>query len=144
FGWARHPLGDVELSGTAQPRSERHRRRALSRSRAAARRRHRSRGARAPGATMSGPIVTLAIRAEQDVVLAHRRARQIAELLGLEQQDPVRIATALSEVARNACKYAGGGRMEFWVTFAPPALVTRISDSGGGILDLRAALEGRH
>jgi len=93
---------------------------------------------------MSGPIVTLAIRAEQDVVLAHRRARQIAELLGFEQQDQVRIATAVSEVARNAFKYAGGGRIEFWVTFDPPALVTRISDRGAGILDLRAALEGRH
>jgi hypothetical protein len=38
---------------------------------------------------------------------------RIAELLGFDRQDQTRIATAVSELARNAYGYAGGGRAEF-------------------------------
>ena len=44
---------------------------------------------------------------------ARQRARQIAGLLGFEAQDQTRIATAVSEIARNAFRYAGGGEVEF-------------------------------
>ena len=57
------------------------------------------------------------------MVLARQRARQIAGLLGFEAQDQTRIATAVSEIARNAFQYARrrqgrvpGGRP------APPAV----------------------
>ncbi len=39
----------------------------------------------------------------------------IAGLLGFDAQDQTRIATAVSEIARNAFQYAGGGRVEFSV-----------------------------
>ena len=52
-------------------------------------------------------------RNEGDVVAVRQRARRIAELLGFERQDQTRIATAVSEMARNAFGYAGGGRAEF-------------------------------
>ena len=55
-------------------------------------------------------LLTLELRLEHDVVLARQRARQIAALLGFDTQDQTRIATAVSEMARNAYKYAGGGR----------------------------------
>jgi len=54
-------------------------------------------------------LMTVAIRQEQDVVAARQRARQISALLGFEAQDQARIATAVSEIARNAFRYAGGG-----------------------------------
>ncbi len=39
------------------------------------------------------PMLSLRIERETDVVTARQRARQIAGLLGFDQQDQVRIAT---------------------------------------------------
>jgi hypothetical protein len=61
------------------------------------------------------PILATAIEHESDVVVVRRRARRLAELLGFEVQDMTRIATAVSEIARNAFGYAGGG----WASFGP-------------------------
>ena len=58
-------------------------------------------------------ILTLEIRYEQDVVMARGRTRQIAELLGFDTQAQTRIATAVSEISRNAFQYAGGGKVIF-------------------------------
>ena len=58
-------------------------------------------------------LLTLELRAENDVVAARQRARQIARLLGFDEQDQTRLATAVSEIARNAFHYASGGRIEF-------------------------------
>ena len=66
------------------------------------------------------PLLTLEVRLEPDIVLARQRARQIAGLLGFAQLDQTRIATATSEIARNAFQYAGGGRVEFLVELGPP------------------------
>src|SRR6185295_17574726 len=59
--------------------------------------------------------------------------------------DQTRIATAVSEIARNAFSFAKNGRAEFAVddTQKRPIFNIRISDSGKGIADLDAALEGR-
>ena len=56
----------------------------------------------------------------------------------------MRIATAVSEIARNAVEYAKDGMAEFFIEAAPPALVIAISDRGTGIPDLAAILEGRY
>jgi hypothetical protein len=55
-------------------------------------------------------ILNVGLSSEQDVVLVRQRARQVSALLGFSQQDQVRIATAVSEVARGACQLAFGGR----------------------------------
>jgi signal transduction histidine kinase/CheY-like chemotaxis protein len=88
----------------------------------------------------------VAIRHERDVVLARQRARQIAGLVGFDTQDQTRIATAVSEVARNAFEYARGGDVEFRLegVTAPQLLVIEIRDRGPGIPDLPAVLEGRY
>jgi len=52
------------------------------------------------------PIVTVPVESEGDVVAVRQRARRLAELLGFERQDQTRIATAVSELARNAFGYA--------------------------------------
>ena len=94
---------------------------------------------------MSHPLLTVEIRYEQDVVLARRRARQLAEFLGLETQDQIRLATAVSEIARNAFQYAGGGTAQFELLREPaPAIMARVSDRGPGVAALRAILDGRY
>ena len=96
------------------------------------------------GRWMSKPLLTLEIRLEQDVVLARQRARQLARLLGFEPQDQTRLATAVSEIARNAFQYGGGGKIEFLVeSLVSPALLIRVTDRGPGIKDLPAILDGR-
>jgi signal transduction histidine kinase len=95
---------------------------------------------------MTWPIVTMPIEAESDVVAVRQRARRIAELLGFERQDQTRIATAVSEIARNAFIYAGGGRTEFILEGKeqPQLLRIRISDKGKGIADLQTILDGQY
>ena len=95
---------------------------------------------------MSLPLISLFVRHEQDVVAARQRARQIAARLGFESQDQTRIATAVSEITRNAFMYAGGGKVEISVEgrYAPQLLVIRVSDRGPGIRDLDAILSGRY
>lgn len=95
---------------------------------------------------MTWPIVTLPIETESDVVAVRQRARRIAELLGFGRQDQTRIATAVSEIARNAFSYAKGGRAEFMVDPNEPQQLfrIRISDKGKGIADLQSILDGQY
>jgi signal transduction histidine kinase/DNA-binding response OmpR family regulator len=95
---------------------------------------------------MAGTILTLAIGSERDTVAARQRARQIARLLGFEAQDQTRISTAVSEIARNAFNYAGGGRVEYSMEglTSPQLLLIKIQDSGPGVRDLENILEGRY
>jgi signal transduction histidine kinase len=88
-------------------------------------------------------ILLTQITDESDVVVARQRARQISGLLGFDVQDQTRVATAVSEIARNALIYARGGSVEFAMDLAPPqSLVIRIGDRGPGIRDLAAVLNG--
>jgi signal transduction histidine kinase/CheY-like chemotaxis protein len=92
------------------------------------------------------PIVRTRIEGEHDVVLARQQARHVAELLGFDGQDQTRVATAVSEIARNAFQYAGGGTMELGVEgrSAPQLLLARIVDRGPGIPHLREILDGQY
>ncbi len=95
---------------------------------------------------MNKALLTVAIRYEQDVVVARQRARQIAALLGFDGQDQTRIATAVSEIARNAYRYAQGGRVEFALegSSSPQLLLIRVADQGPGIADLAHIMSGEY
>jgi signal transduction histidine kinase/CheY-like chemotaxis protein len=94
---------------------------------------------------MALPLLRMEIRHEYDVVLVRQRARQIAAALKFDSQDQTRIATALSEVARNAFQYAGGGSVEFQIESPPvAALSITVSDKGRGIENLREILDGKY
>jgi signal transduction histidine kinase len=82
------------------------------------------------------------LRTEEDVVTARRQARELAALLGFDGNDQTRIATAVSEIARNAFTYGRGGKAEFSV--ADAELKVRVSDSGPGIADVDAILRGSY
>src|SRR5687767_1111394 len=92
------------------------------------------------------PLFSLPIESEEDVVLARQRARQTAAALSFDGQDQIRIATAVSEIARNAYSYAGGGRIEFRVegSQAPQLLTITIRDRGAGIKNLDEIMSGRY
>ena len=88
-------------------------------------------------------LLTVAIRRENDILLARQRARQISQFLGFSSGDAARITTALSEVARNAFEYAGGGTATFAIegrALDRQDLVIRVVDEGAGIADTRAVL----
>jgi signal transduction histidine kinase len=100
---------------------------------------------------------------DQDVVLARQRARQISALLGFDSQDQVRIATGVSEIARNAFRYAGGGDVSFSVVAPADGLSpcgttqhhrasggnkwwlsVKVTDRGPGIPHIDQVLEGSY
>jgi signal transduction histidine kinase/response regulator RpfG family c-di-GMP phosphodiesterase len=95
---------------------------------------------------MTYSLTNITVEYEHDVVLARQRAREIAALLGFDNQDQTRIATAVSELARNAFVYAGRGRVEFEIEgrTVPQVFVVRIGDSGPGIANLEEILAGRY
>ncbi|MBV9769795.1 MAG: response regulator [Bryobacterales bacterium] len=95
---------------------------------------------------MSGTILSVSIGCEYDTVAARQRARQIARLLGFDLQDQTRISTAVSEIARNAFNYAGGGRVEYSIEgrTSPQLFIIKVRDSGPGVRDLDDILEGRY
>ncbi|MEO8520983.1 MAG: ATP-binding protein [Acidobacteriota bacterium] len=89
------------------------------------------------------PLFSLPLRREEDVVAARRAATRLAEALGFDPGDQTRIATAVSEIVRNALRYATGGEVQFSVESAPPAFQVRVEDQGPGIANLDDVLNGR-
>jgi signal transduction histidine kinase/CheY-like chemotaxis protein len=91
-------------------------------------------------------LLSVRVRHEHDIVAARRRARQIAAALGFDAPEQTRIATAVSELARNAFQYAGGGMVEYSVSgqLAPQVLIIRVEDRGKGIAQLDAVMSGTY
>lgn len=89
-------------------------------------------------------LLTLEIHYEQDIVQARQRTRELAEQLGFDVQDQARLATAVSEIARNAFQYARGGTVEFYVDDAFHSLLVRVQDRGPGMPHLTDVLDGRY
>ncbi len=93
---------------------------------------------------MTPSILTSEIRSAQDVVVARQRARQVSALLGFDALEQTRLATAVSEIARNAFQYGRGGKVTFELAPDPAMLVIRVSDRGPGIARLQDVLEGQY
>ena len=106
-------------------------------------------------------ITTVRLRHEPDVVLARQRARAIAGLVGFDGQDQVKFATGVSEIARNAFRYAGGGDVSFFLLAGSERqprivdddsnsknrrwwLMVRVTDKGKGIPHLQDVLDGSY
>lgn len=90
-------------------------------------------------------LLTMDIRYEHDVVLARQRARTIAVALKFDVQVQTRIATAVSEVVRNAFQYAGGGSIDFEVdNGVDKMLLISVRDQGPGIPNLDQIFDGKY
>nr|MDO8097640.1 anti-sigma regulatory factor [Candidatus Njordarchaeota archaeon] len=93
---------------------------------------------------MSVSMTTVEITSEADIVVARVKAKAIAEAIGFNYMDQTRIATAVSELARNAFQYAGKGT----VTITPVdsqekrGIKIVVEDHGPGIKDIELALKG--
>jgi signal transduction histidine kinase/CheY-like chemotaxis protein len=94
---------------------------------------------------MLEPILDIALRTERDVVQSRQRARELGALLGFDNQDQIRLATATSEIARNAFRYARNGNVHFALRLeSPQHLEIVVTDSGPGISNLEDILDGRY
>ena len=76
---------------------------------------------------MTGEIYGLEVHHETDVFASRQAARDVATAVGIEGQDVIRVATALSEVTRDLLA-AGGGQVSF-TSVAPDLL--RVTLTGG-------------
>src|ERR1700687_550775 len=62
-------------------------------------------------ATVAFDETRVAIDRDGDVVTARMKGRELASRIGFSGTDLTIIATAISEIARNICVYAGRGEM---------------------------------
>jgi signal transduction histidine kinase len=92
---------------------------------------------------VSGEEITrVDLRHDEAVVTARQSARDVADLLGFDRMEQTRIATAVSELARNAHRYATGGRVR--LLRHPDRLEIEVADQGDGIPHLDEVLDGRY
>ncbi|HEY4163294.1 MAG TPA: ATP-binding protein [Dongiaceae bacterium] len=86
---------------------------------------------------MSLMVYRQAIGNERDLVDARARAIVIAAELGFPAREQTQIATAVSEIGRNALIHAGKGEIEFHMEpgESPQRLRVVVSDSGPGMRD---------
>ena len=92
---------------------------------------------------MKVPIVKVALANDHDLIVARHRTKQIAEFAGLSLQDQTRLITAVSELARNAVQYAGGGTLTLGVEQKEDRqyIEAVITDQGPGIRRLDDILD---
>jgi len=85
---------------------------------------------------------TFALRSEQDVVLGRQAVRKLALECGLRLVDQTKLVTAVSELARNAVIYGGGGDMDWAIVEegARKGVQLVFRDNGPGIPDIRQAM----
>jgi signal transduction histidine kinase len=88
--------------------------------------RTRGRPDRLDSVSMGGPVITLALRSQEDVLLTRRRARDLAGFLQLGAEAQSRLATAVWEVARLAQRHGPDAEVELSVDDEPPAAVVSI------------------
>jgi serine/threonine-protein kinase RsbT len=84
----------------------------------------------------------VAIKSDQDIVLARQKGRAMALELGFSSGDATLVAAAISELARNIISYAGEGEIQLNVLRGSNATGMRIiaRDEGPGIRDITQAL----
>ncbi len=76
---------------------------------------------------------SIEIREDFDIIRARARARVLAEALGFGIVDQTRIATAVSEIARNALIHGGGGKLTLSTINDKEGLEIVVIDQGPGI-----------
>lgn len=94
---------------------------------------------------MAPPPRAVPIRIEADISEARLAARDVCTALGARSLSVHKVATIVSELARNIVSYTPGGVLELAVLeMLPPRLQIRAVDSGGGIVDLRTIMGGTY
>ncbi|MBN2526168.1 MAG: anti-sigma regulatory factor [Deltaproteobacteria bacterium] len=100
--------------------------------------------------SVSAPAATehqkISIRSEGDIVVARGAGRQMCKTLGFTSLLQVKLATAISELARNIVQYAGEGSITLHASHenGRPYLQVTAEDHGPGIPNLDSILSGRY
>ena len=82
---------------------------------------------------------------ERDIVTARNDGRTLCAEVGFGMTDQVKVATAISELARNIVLYAGSGEIELReITAEVRGIEIVARDQGPGIGNLDAVLAGAH
>lgn len=88
---------------------------------------------------------SVVVRDEVDIPNACEVAKDLARKLGFSLVDQTKMATAVSELARNMLQYAGGGNIRFAEVLAPRrGLEAFFEDNGPGIADLEGVLDPKY
>lgn len=90
---------------------------------------------------MSATLFAVAIQMEEDMVAARRKAREIATILGFDPAEQTRIATAVSEVARDAFTHSKQASAEFLADLEGGWFWIQISGKGRTAGEIRSMLE---
>ena len=83
------------------------------------------------------------IESEDSIIVARQAARGLAQSLGFSALDQSRIATGVSELARNVVRYATNGKGEVHIralSEAKGGIEVVVRDEGPGIANLEEAL----
>ncbi|MDH2425122.1 sensor histidine kinase [Sphaerisporangium sp. TRM90804] len=93
---------------------------------------------------MTEHLVTIVVRDDRDVFAVRRLGREVAEAVGLDDLDRIRVGTALSEVGREIVAGARDAEVTFRLN-GPNVLVVSIdySPGAGGIAPAGVTLAGR-
>lgn len=81
------------------------------------------------------------IRSSPDIIQARQVGRELATQMGFGGGDVTRIASAISEVARNMLDYAHEGEIDFQPIKSGKGLLVTARDNGPGIPDVSLAMQ---
>jgi serine/threonine-protein kinase RsbT len=87
---------------------------------------------------------TVNIRSEQDISQARVLAKAMCENAKAKSFVTQKVATLVSELARNIVSYTQGGTIELVMASDPARIIVRANDSGPGIPNLDEVLSGRY
>lgn len=94
------------------------------------------------------PLLTLALHSEQDIVHCRQAAKRLAAAMEWPVLEQIRLATAVSELARNIHQYAGSGHFDFALLRGEDlrlsGLEVRAVDQGPGIAEMEAIRAGSY
>lgn len=88
-------------------------------------------------------IVKITLTNELDIVLAYKRANELAQLTGLAVSPQTRFATAVSEICRNVLEHVGEGNIKFSILEVSGYLFLEalVVDRGRGIANVEELLK---
>jgi len=87
-------------------------------------------------------LSTIRIKSGDDVIKARQAGRELVRQVGFGSADQTRLATAISELARNVIQYAGEGicKISIISELQKKGVRVVVEDNGPGIADIKQAM----
>jgi serine/threonine-protein kinase RsbT len=96
------------------------------------------------GAAAIPPPLSIAIKVENDIARARADARNLAGTMGFSSSGQTRLATIVSELARNIVQYAKEGQIDLKPGMTPRGVEIVAKDRGPGIPNLDEIMSGSY